>query len=307
MIKISSFLLIILSTYLFAQKVSVENTIRLNIDFEQKAAHPIFSADDSRIIFTTPNYHGLYSYDPSTGKVEIISEKMGSGYSPRILEDEKLYYKSFRLINGRKLYSIERYDMGSGKVDLIESNIRLAKIPFQRRSDHIIYLNNSVSKIQNFTRSLAKNNNVNIAIYSENNDLNVLKDDEKIVLNPLGKGVYVWETISPDGELLLFSFGNQGAFLSDLNGDIVLNIEEAHYPRFSPNGRYISYMKDKDDGHHYTESDIFIYSLEDDETYQITDTGERIEMYPEWSTDGTKIVYHTIDGELFISELKFEN
>jgi hypothetical protein len=213
----------------------------------------------------------------------------------------------FFLKNGRKYYSVEEFNLNSGKTELIESDIRLAKIPFQLSSAQMIYLNNSNVKKKAITGPLSKSSDLDIAVYSENNDLVVVKNNERVILNPLGKGVYVWETISPDGKFILFSFGNQGTFLADLNGNIILNIEGAHFPRFSPDGNYISFMKDEDDGHTYTESDLYVYSLEEDESYKITDTDERIEMYPEWSNNGKMLVYHTTEGEIFITELKFEN
>ncbi|MDX1702141.1 MAG: hypothetical protein R3250_16060 [Melioribacteraceae bacterium] len=300
-------LILLLSFPILAQKVTVVEIMKLEIGIEQEIAYPKFTADDNKIIFTSPNFQGLYKYDLTSGDIEIISNGMGAGYNPRILNDGNIYYKTFDLINGRKLYSINKYNSITGKNEVLDVNVRLAKIPFQRTWDEVYYLNNSVIKKQSMEKTLSKSNESDIAVYVENNDLILINGNEKILLNPLGKGVYVWESISPDGKSLLFSFGNQGTFVININGQLILNIEEAHYPRFSPDGKYISFMKDKDDGHNYTESDIFIYSIEDEESYKVTDTEDRIEMYPNWSNDGTKLVYHTIEGELFVAELKYDN
>ncbi|MCW8849951.1 MAG: hypothetical protein OQJ81_08240, partial [Melioribacteraceae bacterium] len=100
---------------------------------------------------------------------------------------------------------------------------------------------------------------------------------------------------------------NRGSFICDEEGNIIDNIENAHYPKFSPDGKYISYMVDKDNGTDYISSDIFVYSLEQKKSFAITKTDNQIEMYPSWSNDGQKLVYNTIDGQIFISTFQFEN
>ncbi len=42
-------------------------------------------------------------------------------------------------------------------------------------------------------------------------------------------------------------------------------------------------------------------------SFAITKTDNQIEMYPNWSNDGQKLVYHTSDGQIFVSTLQFEN
>jgi hypothetical protein len=145
------------------------------------------------------------------------------------------------------------------------------------------------------------------ALYVENNNLILIENNKSRILNPLGKGVYVWESLSKNENKILFTFGNQGTFICDLEGNILNHIDAAHFPRFSPNGKFVSYMIDKDNGHSYVESDLYIYSISEDRSHKITDTKERIEMYAEWSPGGNRLIYHDTNGKLYITSLEFEN
>ncbi len=140
-----------------------------------------------------------------------------------------------------------------------------------------------------------------------NENLFIIQNDEIKNISPMGKGVYVWESFSSDGEKVLFTFGNQGSFVCDLDGNILLNINDAHYPKFSPDDKFILYMKDKDDGEKYISSDLFIYSIKEKKEYQITNTSNIIEMYAEWSHDQKSIVYNTLLGEIYLAKINIDD
>lgn len=65
-------------------------------------------------------------------------------------------------------------------------------------------------------------------------------------------------------------------------------------------------MDDKDDGFNYVSSDVIVVSVDGKLKFNITDSNSQIEMYPEWSSKGDRIVYNNLDGEIFIAELEFQ-
>ncbi len=72
----------------------------------------------------------------------------------------------------------------------------------------------------------------------------------------------------------------------------------AHASQWSPDGEYLVYMKDMDDGEQFTASEIWVSTADGSQQWMITDTHDKIEMYPQWSPDGNSIVYHSLRGEL---------
>ena len=300
-----SFLLICNS---FAQSISVVETKQLPIDSFDESYYPFFSKDDSQVFFTKQNYEGLYAYKLDEKKISRITELSGAGYNPLLLEDEAIVYRSHKIVNGRKYQSVFSHDLKNATETVLQKDIRELQIPNQMVSNSLVLLKNKrPEKVEFESMNLSKLGNLKKSIYVEDNNLNLIEENQTKTINPLGKGVYVWESISRDGEMILFTFGNQGAFICDLEGNILDSIKEAHYPKFSPNGKYISYMVDKDNGTDYISSDIFVYSIEQKKSYAITKTDNQIEMYPNWSNDGNKLTYNTLDGKLFLSTLEFEN
>ena len=80
----------------------------------------------------------------------------------------------------------------------------------------------------------------------------------------------------------------------------------ANAPVWSPNGNWVAYMVDKDDGHQITSSDIYVVSQDGSKKYQITKSVNEIEMYPQWAPDGNKLVFHTTNGKIKIAQLDVE-
>ena len=62
-------------------------------------------------------------------------------------------------------------------------------------------------------------------------------------------------------------------------------------------------MNDKDDGSKFLSSDIFVVSADGVNRIQLTNTSDKIEMYPEWSPKSDKIVFNTDAGEIYLMNI----
>ncbi|PID58993.1 MAG: hypothetical protein CR986_07255 [Ignavibacteriae bacterium] len=306
MVKKISIILIVALNFVLAQKVSVKSTETIQLKNSGEAFYPKFTKDDSGIIFTSSNYKGLSLYNFATKREEVITTEQGAGFRPQIMADN-IVYRKFDFVNKLKYFTVKNYNIENKTAKVLIKNKRTLKLPNQIVTSKILLVEDSVPQmIKVSEKSLQKASLPNIALLIEGDDLLLIENERKTKLNPLGEGAYVWASLSNDGTKILFTFGTQGAFVCDLNGNVILNVKEAHYPKFSPDDKFISYMIDKDDGHVFTSSDIFIYSIDDKESFRITDTDNKIEMYPEWSNSGDKLVYNTTQGELIISELEIK-
>lgn len=301
-------LVILINIILDAQSIQVDEQIKLKIDKFDQAYYPQFSKDDSKIIFSSSTYRGLYTYDIWNESSSVITDELGAGYNPLVMDNATILYRSFKLSNGKKYHSLKSFDLNTGNSKIFKSDKRSLKLPKQTNNNEVVLIENSEVKREKIDQVILRKASLpSKAVYVEDNNLILVENNEQKIINPLGKGVYVWESFSNDGTKILFSFGNKGTFVSDLEGNIILNIEDARYPKFSPNDKFISYMNDKDNGYNYISSDIFIYAIETGQTIKVTDTADKIEMFAEWSNDGSKLVYNTTEGEIYITELKIEN
>jgi hypothetical protein len=65
-------------------------------------------------------------------------------------------------------------------------------------------------------------------------------------------------------------------------------------------------MNDNDDGYRILSSDIISYSIVTKKKINLTSTTDKIEMYPFPFSDGNKIVYQTLSGELYLMTLNIK-
>lgn len=140
-------------------------------------------------------------------------------------------------------------------------------------------------------------------VHTFENHLTLYENGKEKKMMPSGEGNYVWASLSPDGEKILYNKAGEGTFICDLNGKILAELGYANAPEWSPNGRWIAFMKDYDDGHFITESEIWIASADGKEFRQLTKTEDKIEMYPRWAPDNRALVFHDLSGTLYRMKL----
>lgn len=114
---------------------------------------------------------------------------------------------------------------------------------------------------------------------------------------------YCWTSLSPDGKRLLFVAHNN-AYTSELDGSDLVDLGPLHAPVWRDNDWVVG-MIDSDDGHEITASDIYIVAARDaNKSQRLTPADSDIKMYPAVSADGARVAYNTIDGDIYILDIK---
>jgi Tol biopolymer transport system component len=298
------------SIMIIGQKVTVLETRNITNKNEGEFYYPKFSPDGSKIFFTHANYKGIYYTDPKESKIIQLSDENGSGYEFNLAQNNVVYYRTDRFINGRKYSSIKSFDLISKNIQIIAANLRFLSTPKILNNYIIAYTVNS--RIRKFIPKNYKNK-VKVSsiekpyVEIEKGKIALTEAGVKKILTPAGKGNYIWPSVSPDFSKLLFTVAGKGTYVSDLNGNILADLGYANYPRWSPDGKWVSYMVDKDNGLTVTSSDIYIVSADGGKKFQITNTEKVFEMYPDWAPSGDQLVLNTYDGKIVLIKLKIEN
>lgn len=90
-------------------------------------------------------------------------------------------------------------------------------------------------------------------------------------------------------------------YMADLEGGQPLNIGKGSNARWSPDGRFVIYERNEDDGYRIISSDLWVSSADGKLQFRLTET-QGAEMYPSWSPDGRSIAY-VVDGAVYIAPI----
>ena len=108
---------------------------------------------------------------------------------------------------------------------------------------------------------------------------------------------YLWESLSPDGQKVMFVAAGHGVVITDLKGNVLAHLGNYEAPVWY-NNDLVVVQKSTDDGHQYKTSQILMIKADGSETQAIT-RPESMTFSPAASAEAQKIVYNTIDGRLY--------
>ena len=110
------------------------------------------------------------------------------------------------------------------------------------------------------------------------------------------------ESLSPDGNKILFYAGGKGAYVCDLEGNVLASLGRYEAPRWAGND-YVVAESATNDGHQYESCQIMLLKADGSFKYALTKP-ETMTMNPSASANGSRIAYNTIDGRLFVMDIK---
>jgi len=296
----------IFSGVLTAQKVTVTKIKQITTPEQGKFYHPVGNYDDTKILFSSDNYKGLWIFDNITGKISKINDYISAGYNADFTKDGEVISRNDNFLNNRRFISVMKYNpVTKTETTLVEnlrgvSEIKLIRgeaVAYSKEKQVVTeFMNNKLNKIDVDKIPILLVENSNLVLY---------KGGKRKVLNPLGEGNYIWASVSPNGSRLLFTLVGVGSFVTDLNGTVLTELGYAHFPQWSKDGNWITFMKDYDDGEKVIDSELYVASADGKTIVNITNTKDVYEMYPQWSKIGNAIYCNSTEGIIYKIELKF--
>lgn len=287
-----------------AQNLSVLSNEKI-LNSESEYYFPHFSPDGEKIAFTSQNFVGLYVLDLKTNKIFQLTDKQGAGYNPAFSNEGSTIYYRWNEFDGLKKYSsINSMNLDSKQTTVIEDSKKNLSPP-QITNNKLVYTIENKVKNHELAGTLKALEDRNIWAGIEKQKIVVYENDVKKILAPKGEGNYIWPELSPDKTKILFTFAGHGTFISDLSGKIIAELGYLNASKWL-NNNWVVGMKDYDDGDVVTVSDLFAVSLNGQNSIQLTHTTDEIEMHPDCLPESSKIVYHTLKGDIYLLTVKFE-
>jgi len=295
-------LLLLCLNVVSAQEIKVLQNIKLTDIDQQKCFFPVISADGSKIVYTSENYSGLYLLDVKTKQTKQISDKAGAGYMPVFAgSGAQLFYRTDTIINYRKYTAIYESVLDKRGLNQIE-NFKRIVTPMQIVNNELVYTAGGLFTRAPINDLKSESNEPFVYVCIEDSKIAVYDDTAKILLTPLDDGNYIWARLSPDKQKIVFTLAGNGTYICDTQGENLVKLGYLNAPAWLSD-LWVVGMTDKDDGNVVTESDIVAISYDGRVVIPLTQTNDRIEMYPQCSANH-QIVYHTLDGEIWMMQLK---
>jgi len=287
-----------------AQVFEIKSIDPIPLTIQDSFYFPRFTPRGDQLVLTGDDYKGLWLYSFAGEQLIQLNDYNGAGYEPVFLPDqERIVFRTFTYKGPKKYYDLHVQRLSDQKDEVLVRDQRnlLAPVTINRSA---AYLQNGLLQVLQPEGALLKTAGV------QNDQITVLSADQKMVvyengarreLQPFGPAIYIWVSLSPDRRRILFTHGTEGTFIADLDGNILVNLgKNVDAPRWSPDGNWVLYMRDEDDGHIYTSSDIFVISSDGTNGQQLTRTDNVIEINPEWSPGGNQIAFHSLEGIVYL-------
>lgn len=177
------------------------------------------------------------------------------------------------------------------------SDVKLGEGFFPRFADAetVVYLEHSKADY------LASQEDAMLRVDNDNLDLNLYRNGEKTVLKPHGDVNYIWVSLSPNQEMILFNT-KHGTGICNLDGEEIINLGlDFDAPVWYGND-YVVGMDDNHDGYYNIESSIMIASVDGKVVKRLT-SPEGMGMYPNVDAKSGRVVYNTEDGDIRMLQL----
>ena len=260
-----------------AQDVKIVRHEQLLKGVESQCYNPVLSPDGLKVLFTQSNYDGLKVYDIKNDVTKTLATDRMAGFAPAFSKDGKsVYFLSQTRENMLVYRSVKSVNLdGSGMQTVSEKS---------RGMQHPVAVDGGVVTVSDNGRKLKAKSKGGTYVYSAGKELVVMRDGvEKRIAPVPTKYTYIWESLSPDGTADL------GKYTSPAwcGNDYVVAVNATH------------------DGHQYETSQIVLLKVDGSYKKELT-TPVSMSMHPTASVAGDRITYNTIDGRLFLMDLKIK-
>jgi Tol biopolymer transport system component len=295
------FLLLSSSTWAQLRTVDIQ---KLPLDKTKGWTSPSFSPDGRKVYLTTSGFHGIWEFTLASRSIRQITDDEGSGFGFVVSGDGKqLVYRTSTSDENthERLQEIILVDITSRNSRVLDSG--------ETVSTPVFVNNRVVYTVGSRTKNLPSQSNVlqTSIIGIEKTKIALSRNGKKVLLDPLQGGSYVWPSLSPDGKRIVAYDMEAGTFICDLDGKVLSRLGRRDAPTWTRDGKWIVFIRDADDGHDITSSDIWCISADGKTLSPLTETDSAIELYPDCSPTDDNIVYATLDGEIFLMSYEEAN
>lgn len=281
----------------WAQVFNVASLVPVQLPEDVGSKVVAISGQGDFLLLTTDNNSGLTKLDLNTGKAQNITQAAGAGYDARVSPDGKrVVYRENSFTPGHlRMVSLRSINLESGQhKELVAPTRSLQGVALNNQAALPVTRGQVAAK--GFEGKASAKNAVVLSI--NNRQLMISRNGKTRNLSPNGKDKsYLWPSLSPDGNKILYYVGAEGAFVCNLDGSHVKPLGMMRAPQWWDDSTVVG-MYDQDDGEFVYASRIVATNLKGGKQTLTPDS--LIAMYPKVSAQAGKIAFSTPNGKAYI-------
>ena len=281
-----------------AQVLNVTSVQRLDVPSdENKVAQAVaISPQGDYLLLSTDTKQGLVKWDFSTSRSQVLTEEAGTGSDVFVSEDGKqVVYGQVSFSNKRRQEAVKSIDLSTGKKQTIVKPTRdLQGIAVEKSTVA------TITRGQLKTKALSgKETEMSRPLLTKHHlKLFITRNGMTTQLAPNGVDErYIWASLSPDGNKVLYYVSGHGTFVCDVDGSNVITMGNITAPKWWDNNTIVG-MDEVANEYTVLASSIVARTL-DGQVQKLT-SDDVIATYPIPSAQAGKIAFSTPDGKIYL-------
>lgn len=281
-----------------AQVLNVTSVQRLHVPSdENKVAQAVaISPQGDYLLLSTDTKQGLVKWDFATSRSQVLTDEAGTGSDVFVSEDGKqVVYGQVSFSNKRRQEAVKSIDLSTGKKQTIVKPTRdLQGIAVEKSTVA------TITRGQLKTKALSgKETEMSRPLLTKHHlKLFITRNGMTTQLAPNGVDErYIWASLSPDGNKVLYYVSGHGTFVCDVDGSNVIAMGNLTAPKWWDNNTIVG-MDEVANEYTVLASSIVARTL-DGQVQKLT-SDDVIATYPIPSAQAGKIAFSTPDGKIYL-------